>query len=142
MKKCPYCKTLMNDDVNMCPNCLKDMSNLTSMPEVKVLTKRKTLNYIIYGGILAIGGVVAGLSQGINKKGFQVKYDEILTEINMVSSEEAKKELIAEASEYLALINNCSFREVFFFIIAGIGLIVAGVAIVLALKNKFKKKEK
>ena len=49
MKKCPYCHTFMNDDVNSCPNCLKDMSSLKPMPEVNPIGSNKNLNLIIYG---------------------------------------------------------------------------------------------
>ena len=83
MKKCPYCKTFMNDDVTTCPNCLKDMSSLKPMPEVNLTSKKKESNRFIYGGVLTLGGILASLSQGINKKGYQVKYDEILEPLDM-----------------------------------------------------------
>lgn len=143
MKKCPYCKTFMNDDVNMCPNCLKDMSSLKPMPEVSPKDNKKTFNMIIYGGILTLGGIIASLSQGINKKGYQVKYDELAETIKSMSDGADKQALVNKASEYLTLINECKFREIAFLVIAGAGLLLIIVTLVLYFINKAKnKKEK
>ena len=140
MKKCPYCSTLMNDDVNQCPNCLKDMSNLRSMPDISLVNKKPSVNLPIYGCVLSVGGVLASLSQGIAKKNYQAKYDEIYELIKQQSSNVDEK-LVKEATEYLNLINDCSFREVFFYIVAGLGLILIIVGIIMLLKKKSKKKE-
>lgn len=143
MKKCPYCKTFMNDDVNSCPNCLKDMSSLKPMPEVTPKDNKKTFNMIIYGGILTLGGIIASLSQGINKKGYQVKYDELAETIKSMSDGADKQALVNKASEYLTLINECKFREIAFLVIAGAGLLLIIVTLVLYFINKAKnKKEK
>lgn len=142
MKKCPYCKTLMNDDVNMCPNCLKDMTNIREMPEVNVIGKSKSTNTIIYGGVLSLGGFIAALSQSINKGNYQKKYDDLLIQINNASSENAKNELIEDALEFMTLINECKFREILFYILAGVGIVILIVSLVLMIKNKMEKKEK
>lgn len=133
----------MNDDVNSCPNCLKDMSSLKPMPEVTPKDNKKTFNMIVYGGILTLGGVIASLSQGINKNGYQVKYDELIEKIKPMADGLDKQALISQASEYLALINQCKFREISFLVIAGAGLILVIVSLILYFKNKAKnKKEK
>ena len=139
MKKCPYCKTLMNDDVNMCPNCLKDMSNLREMPEVNVIGKSKSTNMVVYGGVLAIGGFIAALSQSINKVNYQKKYDELVIKINNAPSENAKNELIEEALEFMTLINECKFREVLFYILAAAGIVLLVVTIILKIKSLKKE---
>jgi hypothetical protein len=133
----------MNDDVTTCPNCLKDMSSLKPMPEVNLTSKKKESNRFIYGGVLTLGGILASLSQGINKKGYQVKYDEILKVLETVSDAKEKENLTNKALEYLNLISNCQFREIFFLAVAGIGVILIIVTLVLMIKNKsLKKKEK
>ncbi|MBE6142835.1 MAG: hypothetical protein E7177_02455 [Erysipelotrichaceae bacterium] len=143
MKKCPYCKTFMNDDVNTCPNCLKDMSSLKPMPEVNIVGKKKNLNMIVYGAILSVGGVIASLSQTINKKNYQVKYDEILESIKNVTEQSQKDVLLAEATEYMLLISDCEFREIAFLVLAGLGLALIIATLVISLVKKFKnKKEK
>ena len=139
MKKCPYCKTLMNDDVKMCPNCLKDMSNLREMPEVNIVGKSKSTNMVVYGGILTLGGFIAALSQSINKGNYQKKYDDLVVQINNATSESAKNELIEEALEFMALINECKFREVLFYILAGAGIVLLIVTIVLKIKSLKKE---
>ena len=142
MKKCPYCKTFMNDDVNTCPNCLKDMSALKPMPEVNIVGKKKNLNMVVYGAILSVGGVIASLSQ-TNKKNYQVKYDEILESIKNVTEQSQKDVLLAEATEYMLLISDCEFREIAFLVLAGLGLALIIATLVISLVKKFKnKKEK
>ena len=143
MKKCPYCKTFMNDDVNTCPNCLKDMASLKPMPEVNIVGKKKNLNMVVYGAILSVGGVIASLSQNINKKNYQVKYDEILESIKNVTEQSQKDVLLAEATEYMLLISDCEFREIAFLVLAGLGLALIITTLVISLVKKFKnKKEK
>lgn len=142
MKKCPYCKTLMNDDVSMCPNCLKDMSNVIEMPDVNVIGKNKPNNMFIYSGVLALGGLVAAISQRFNKINFQEKYQSKLIEIENLIDTSNKQELVNEALEYLNLANNCAFREIFFYIIACVGVVLFGVTLFIKIRNKLKKKEK
>lgn len=142
MKKCPYCKTLMNDDVNSCPNCLKDTSNVESMPSVSLTSGSKPTNLTVYGAVLAVGGIIAAISQSINKVNYQKKYDELAELISKATTEASKQELVIEAYEYLNLINDCSFREVFFYIISGVGLVIVGISLFMLLKKKLSKKEK
>ena len=144
MKKCPYCHTFMNDDVNSCPNCLKDMSSLKPMPEVNPIGSNKNLNLIIYGAVLSVGGAIASISQYGLIDGYQEKYDKIALEMALISNLESTqyKNLAAEAAEYMLLINDCELRTVLFMglSVIGIGIIITG--IILMLKKKFKRKEK
>lgn len=142
MKKCPYCKALMNDDVNSCPNCLKDTSNVSPMPNVSLGSSNKPTNLTVYGAILAVGGVIAALSQSINKANYQKKYDEIAELIKNATTEASKQQLVIEAYEYLNLISDCSMREIFFYIVSGVGIVLIGISLFLLFKKKFSKKEK
>ena len=144
MKKCPYCHTFMNDDINSCPNCLKDMSNLKPMPDVNPSGSNKNLNLIIYGAILSAGGAIASISQYGLIDGYQSKLDEVLSKLVFISDLESAqyKTLAAEAAEYALLINDCELRTVLFMVLAVIGLVIIGVSAVLMIKNKLKRKGK
>ena len=67
MKKCPYCKTLVNDDINTCPYCLHDLSEVTPMSDIIGPKKFKTEFYLfLFSILIGIGGLFAGLSQKKN----------------------------------------------------------------------------
>jgi ABC-type multidrug transport system permease subunit len=67
MKKCPYCKTLVNDDINTCPYCLHNLSEVTPMSDIIGPKKFKTEFYLfLFSILIGIGGLFAGLSQKKN----------------------------------------------------------------------------
>lgn len=67
MKKCPYCKTLVNDDINTCPYCLHDLSEVTPMSDIIGPKNFKTEFYLfLFSILIGIGGLFAGLSQKKN----------------------------------------------------------------------------
>ncbi len=67
MKKCPYCKTLVNDDINTCPYCLHDLSEVTPLSDIIGPKKFKTEFYLfLFSILIGIGGLFAGLSQKKN----------------------------------------------------------------------------
>lgn len=67
MKKCPYCKTLVNDDINNCPHCLHDISEVTPMSDIIGPKNFKTEFYLfLFSILIGIGGLFAGLSQKKN----------------------------------------------------------------------------
>ena len=144
MKKCPYCHTFMNDDINQCPNCLKDMSNLRSMPDVSTFSKSKSLNMIIYGVIMLVGGALASISQYGLIEGYQTKYDKIYAQMLLISNLESEqyKTLLKEATEYANLINDCELRTILFMILAAIGLGVIVATLVITIIKKIKRKGK
>lgn len=144
MKKCPYCKTFMNDDVNQCPNCLKDMSDLKSMPEVSPKGNKKSFNFMIYGGIISVGGALASLSQFGNLGNYRKKYDDIMQQITLTSDSTKINELNKEAFNIASLINDCEFRTWIFAIIAvvGLGFVIAGLIMLVVKLIKSKRKVK
>lgn len=74
MKKCPYCKTLTNDDVNVCPNCMHDISEVSPMPEATPKRFRTEFYFFFLGLIIGIGGLFAGLSQQTNMNNYYDLY--------------------------------------------------------------------
>jgi hypothetical protein len=114
----------MNDDVTTCPNCLKDMSALAPMKEVAPKNLGMSFYYMIFGIIIFIGGILASLSQRINKNNYYSLYQEALSKSSS-SSEEAT----SLASNYYISFKSASFREVSFIVVSciGLGLLVYGV---------------
>jgi ABC-type multidrug transport system permease subunit len=71
MKKCPYCKTLVNDDINTCPHCLHDLSEVTPMSDIIGPKNFKTEFYLfLFSILIGIGGLFAGLSQKKNMENY------------------------------------------------------------------------
>jgi ABC-type multidrug transport system permease subunit len=71
MKKCPYCKTLVNDDFNTCPYCLHDLSEVTPMSDIIGPKNFKTEFYLfLFSILIGIGGLFAGLSQKKNMENY------------------------------------------------------------------------
>jgi ABC-type multidrug transport system permease subunit len=71
MKKCPYCKTLVNDDINTCPRCLHDLSEVTPMSDIIGPKNFKTEFYLfLFSILIGIGGLFAGLSQKKNMENY------------------------------------------------------------------------
>ena len=70
MKKCPYCKTLVQDEVEICPHCCHNLADVRPMPD-PVNRKFSTEIYLmLFGAIIALGGVVAGFNQYDKMKRF------------------------------------------------------------------------
>lgn len=116
MKKCPYCKTLTNDDVNMCPNCLHDISNITPMPEAVSKKYSYSFYMIIFGILISLGSFVAMLSQRTNMLNYYSLYND-----KSLAKEEIDK--------YYQLFVQAQFEmnAMIVFIVIGIVLFIAGV---------------
>ena len=63
MKKCPYCKTLNDDEQETCVNCLHDITEVSPMaaPLSKKFSAQITI--MIFGLIMLVGGIAAFFSQ-------------------------------------------------------------------------------
>ena len=109
MKKCPYCKTLMNDDVNSCPNCLKDTSNLQSMPSVSLTSKNKPTNLTELGGF---GGLKVTLDMSfLTKLTGQAIYN-VMDNLSTTPNEGATLRLPSDArTKYAELKSETAFDE-------------------------------
>ncbi len=138
MKKCPYCLTLMNDDAKTCPKCLKDVEHVSSMKSVAPKENQFSYYSVILGLIIAIGSVFASLSQGINKKNYQIEYNKIVEEYKAAPSEALR----TKGEQIMALIKTCEFREIAFYVIGSIGLIIFLYALISWLIKKKKKNKK
>ena len=116
MKKCPYCKTLTNDDVNMCPNCLHDISSINPMPDAVSKKYSYSFYMIIFGILISIGSLVAMLSQKTN----MINYYNLYKDSSLSQT---------EIDKYYQLFVQARFEmnAMFIFIIIGLALLILGV---------------
>lgn len=137
MKKCPYCYTLMNDDVNTCPKCLKSMNNVAPMKEVAPKNNQISFYGVFFGIVIVIGSIFAALSQKLNAINYMKQYQEIVTKYNSALEEE-KESLKAQGDNLMSLIKTCEFRKIAFYVMCGIGVIlfVYYLVKILVMKNK------
>ena len=122
MKKCPYCKTLTNDDVNQCPNCLHDISTLKPMPSA--FNKNSSRYYtIIFGIIFIFGGFIAGVTQFNNYNHY----------LNLANESDLSEEKI---NELLSLASNSRLEMTLMFILSFLGVVM----VIISLIRLFRKK--
>lgn len=124
MKKCPYCKTLNNDDVVMCVNCCHDISSLKPMPD-PVNKKFSTQLYIMaFGLLIALGGLIAFFSQR------DVYYNYLKLASEATLEEEIKK--------FNSLASQASFEMTGMMIVSfiGVGMIIVGLILLI---KKYRK---
>ena len=139
MKKCPYCKTLMNDDVTSCPNCLKEVKESDKMPEIVSSKNKYPFYYMIFGLLISIGSLVASFSQRDNKYNYEnqiANYKKAIQESNVQDEINHLNDLIEKAYSSQ---KSCEFREYAFYVFCGIGVILIIIGIVLFIKNRRKK---
>ena len=128
MKKCPYCKTLTDDDAVTCPHCLHDISTLRPMPEPISKRFNSFLYGIIFGVIFIIGGLVAALSQFGNMKHY----------LELSKNPELTKE---EVNEFVRLSKMAGMEMSFMYVLCGIGAILVIVSLVLMIRKYIKDKK-
>ena len=130
MKKCPYCKTLVNDDINTCPLCLHDLSEVTPMSDIIGPKNFKTEFYLfLFSILIGIGGLFAGLSQKKNMDNYYSLFKAATEEI--------------EQKKLYQLFRQSEFEMWSMWIISAIGallLIFTFVLLIIHFK-KLKKKE-
>lgn len=125
MKKCPYCKTLVNDDVIMCPNCCHDLSEISPMPQ-PINSKLSTQIYLmIFGILITIGSFAAFLSQRSNYLHF------VELSKNASVEEEIKK--------FQNLANNSHFQMSMMILLMVLGGIIFVSGLIYYLIKKFHK---
>lgn len=128
MKKCPYCKTLVNDDVIMCPNCCHDLSEISPMPQ-PINSKLSTQIYLmIFGILITIGGFAAFLSQRSNYLHF--------TELSKNASVEE------EIQKFQNLANNSHFQMCMMIFLMVLGGVIFISGLIYFLIKKFHKNNK
>lgn len=137
MKKCPYCNTFMNDDVTMCPNCLKDVSSIVTMPPVSPKENKGSFYSLIFGVLIAFGSVAASLSQRANRLNYVEIKNDLLAQYELSKTDELYNKIL----QVSANIKTCEFREVAFYIACalGIGLMVYSLVSFIIKKVKAKK---
>lgn len=111
MKKCPYCKTLTNDDSVTCPNCLHDISQVNPMPKTFANNENFNITMIVFGLIIVIGGIVAGI----------LKLNDFNNFTNLLKDISLSKEQIAN---YKELAFNSCVEMIMMFIFSFIGFIL------------------
>lgn len=125
MKKCPYCKTLVNDDVIMCPNCCHYLSEISPMPQ-PINSKLSTQIYLmIFGILITIGSFAAFLSQRSNYLHF------VELSKNASVEEEIKK--------FQNLANNSHFQMSMMILLMVLGGIIFVSGLIYYLIKKFHK---
>lgn len=128
MKKCPYCKTLNHDEVETCVNCLHDISNVSPMPAPISKKFSSQITVMIFGIIMALGGLVAFFSQR------DVYYNYLeLAKIPDLSSEQIAK--------FEQLANQASFEMTAMIFISVVGVVTFITGLVL-LAIKYRKELK
>ena len=128
MKKCPYCKTLVTDEVDTCPNCLHDISQINPMPE-PVNSKFSTQAYLmIFGVIIFIGGIVSALSQKSNME----HYYELSNQTGLTKE---------EVSKFVSLAKQSGFEMIMMYSLGAIGIIMLVLGLILFIKKKVHHKE-
>ena len=142
MKKCPYCYTLMNDDVNTCPHCLKDTSNVREMKEISSKEYKMSFYTFMFGIIIALGSVAAALSIHFNRLSFVEKYDALKIQYILESSSLVKETMGKELENLFITIKNLQFREVSFYVLAGIGVIMLFYSLISFIIRKVKKSKR
>ena len=124
MKKCPYCFTLMNDDVIKCPNCLKDMTNLSSMSEISSSNNKFSFMTFIFGIVISLGSLIASFSVRQNRINYQNMYDEVKLAYEIETNESIKETLRNKGESLIANIHTCEYKEISFYVLCGIGAII------------------
>ncbi len=139
MKKCPYCKTLMNDDVNSCPNCLKNVPLDNKMPDI-VSSKNKSSFYMMFIGlIVSIGSLAAAFSQKANKLNYQSQFESYKKTYNEETVGDYKNHLQDLMEKAYSSQKSCEFREYAFYVFCVLGIILIILGIIFFIKNRRKK---
>ena len=129
MKKCPYCKTLNNDEQETCVNCLHDITEVSPMatPLSKKFSAQITI--MIFGLIMLVGGIAAFFSQ----RDVYYNYLDLMKIPDLTSQQVAK---------FQELANQASFEMTAMLIVSivGVATFIAGI-VFLAIKY-FKQQSK
>lgn len=129
MKKCPYCKTLNDDEQETCVNCLHDITEVSVMapPLSKKFSVQITI--MIFGLIMLVGGIAAFFSQ----RDVYYNYLDLMKIPDLTSQQVAK---------FQELANQASFEMTAMLIVSIVGVVtfIAG-AVFLAIKY-FKQQSK
>ena len=144
MKKCPYCYTLMNDDVDKCPNCLKDMSNLSSMSDLSSKNNKFSLLNFMFGIVISIGSLIASFSVRQNRINYQKLYDDVKLAYNAETDEIVRETLAKRGETLMAEIHTCQYKEVSFYVLCAVGVIIilyTLISYLIKVINMKKKKE-
>ncbi len=139
MKKCPYCKTLMNDDITSCPNCLKDVPLSAKMPEIVSSKNKYSFYYLIFGLIISIGSIVAAFSQRDNKYVYENQITTLKKQIQESSIQDEINHLNDLLEKAYSSQKACEFREYAFYVFCGVGVLLIVIGIVCFIKNRRKK---
>ncbi len=139
MKKCPYCKTLMNDDVTYCPNCLKNVPLENKMPDI-VSSKNKSSFYMMFIGIIvSIGSFIAALSQRTNKMNYSNQFESYKKAYNEQPVGDYKNHLQDLMEKAYSSQKSCEFREYAFYVFCALGIILIILGIIFLIRNRRKK---
>ena len=142
MKKCPYCYTLMNDDVEVCPNCLKDMKTLSPMGEVAPKENKISFYSLIFGGIISIGSLIASFSVRANRFHYKELFDDVKANYDIATDATIKADLQKQGEALLANIKTCEFKEVAFYVMCGIGICMVLYSLIVFFMKKYRKVKK
>lgn len=128
MKKCPYCKTLVRDEVDICPHCCHNLADVRPMPD-PVNRKFSTQIYLmLFGVILALGGAVAGLNQYDKMK----RFHELAHQ-----AEDAEK-----IAHYRNLASQAGMEMTMMYLLTAVGGMMLIVGLILLVVKKAKSRQK
>ncbi|MDD6302543.1 MAG: hypothetical protein PUA56_04510 [Bacillales bacterium] len=140
MKKCPFCNTFMNDDVEQCPNCLKDVSSFQPMPEVAPKNHKTNYFLLMFGFIFSFGGLAASLSQRKNRFDYIKMKETLLADYELNKTDELYDKILRVSAN----IKTCQLSEVFFYLVVvlGVGLVIYSIVNFIIKKVKKAKAQR